>query len=229
MLILIGLFVVSCWKAPGPPWPVSGLEIVDFGEDFTGFGESTIITDAVVEEETPEETEPIEDPVVEPEPVDPDADNDPVETYDVDGTSTSTEVVESTATESEPVDVPNPDTQVPTNFGSNGGSEGPGDEGKENGTDSDKSEGGENGVIKIGGWTKLKEPDFKDDIKHGATMEFEFYVNELGQIEQIIWIHSSLTPSERAIIEKRLKNELKLKAKEGEKQKTKGTYKIDFQ
>ena len=232
LLILLFVFGFSCWKAPGPPWPGPNPEdvvTVDIGDSFTGMGDSQIESENVTdsdeeneEEQEPEIVEPTEP--TEEEPIDDVVEENPITEDPLDAVDNG-----------DPIQQDEPSQEAkqlydPTSStGGKGNDEQPGNKGSEDGVDSEKSGKGDNGLIKIGGWSKVAEPDFKDDIKHGASMEFEFHVNELGQIEQIIWIHSSLTPSERVLIEKRLKSELKLKAKDGEKQNTKGTYRIDFQ
>lgn len=240
VLIILGLFVVSCWKAPGPPWPEAGLEIA-FGEDFSGSGDNQIITENVteakeneeeqVEEQNSEVTEPIEDvveedvtPAVETTPVD------PVETYTSEEPTQATE--STTKASSSKLDpTPNPGTvyKPSSNSGGQGTTNNPGDEGSPDGTPTKNSGGGDNGLVKIGGWSVEKSPDFSGTIKQGAVMEIKIHINELGQVEQIIWVHSSLTPSEKKIIEQKFKSELRLSEIAGQKQEAVGSYKIKFE
>ena len=240
-LIILGLFVVSCWRAPGPPWPNVGEVEIDLGSDFTGSGDSELITETIteavediqeeLEEQDSEVTEPTEEPVEEiVEEVATVETTDPVETVE---NGEPTESVESTTATAQPEPDPTPNAgtlyRPPSNSGGDGNNDSPGDEGSPDGTPAEESGGGDNGLVKIGGWSVDESPDFSGTIKHGSVMEVEIHINELGQVEQIIWIHSSLTPSEKKIIEQKFKSELKLSEIDGQKQETKGSYKIKFE
>ncbi len=244
MLLLIVLFGFSCWEAPGPPFPTPCVEMINVGEDFFGSGKSEVITETltevideleeVIEEQNSEITELTEEIIEEFEETPTEMVNESLETVESGEPIQASEVnsVPKVTAQSKPDPTPDEGMQYVAPSGSPGKGKDTeaGVKGDPNGEDSDSdSGGGQDGLIKIGGWEKLKEPNFKNDINHGATLEFEFYVNELGGIEQIMWITSTLTPSEEELIEKRLRSELKLVKKPGEAQKTKGTYKIVYE
>lgn len=187
---LLGL--VSCWDAPGPPWPNGIGVVVDFGNDDTGssdvVNESEQIVDEPVEEaleETSESTEEVVQEVETTEVVESIAD--PVVENSGNVNLPSEETTQSTSTNQEVIE----EKETEELFGgqNNGDGQEAGDQGNPESVvdaplfDGEGTGGGNEGnaSASIAGWKWEREPQIKG-IPDGGIVKLKFVVNDLGKV-----------------------------------------------
>lgn len=233
ILALIALYAVSCWKAPGPPWPEPEIGVeVDFGLDNVGSGDiknENTPTEAEEVNEDPQETdnpEPTEntEEVTEPTETQPteavpteDAPAEPsdaaVETYEAPSPVTEKPKPAAPKPSPKPTDKP-ADTYKPSSSSSSASNNGDnanevGDKGDPNSTKptdvyEGKAGGGDDGLsLKIAGWDWEKPPR-ENRITHSGQIVFKFSVDEYGEVRGIQVVSSSFTPEEEKWLKERL-------------------------
>jgi len=214
---MIALFFVTCWKAPGPPWPDSEIGvIVDFGTDAEGSGEIKELTEPSQEESTqPSEStpQPSESTPAETSPS-------TVETYDTDSDvheeakTTPTPKPAETKTENTKTTETKKETTTTTTTSSSKNNNGDdnnkvGDKGDPNSKTpshvySGKSGGGDDGLdFKINGWTPDKKPTGRDVIKDRGVIQFEFTVDEYGDIQNLVVLKNTFNVEQTKILKER--------------------------
>lgn len=188
---LLGL--VSCWDAPGPPWPEGIGVVVDFGTDDVGssdiVNESEQIIDEPIEEAIEETSEPIEEVVEDLEIQEVvESVSDPIVENTGDINLPTEEVNESSSSATSETVTPEVTTDV-LGGQNNGDGQEAGDQGDPESVidaplfDGEGTGGGNDGnaSASIAGWKWEKEPEIKG-IPDGGIVKLKFVVNDLGKV-----------------------------------------------